>query len=138
MSADTGGTDEIRNAAASWTMAHDKLLLGHLNRFGDNMHKRTEEMKRKLSALRGDTKRAEDALGLLTNEFMVMANEVYVVRARAARVVSHIRCNLQCGVLGLWAFVPTMQLVLLSSAIHRGQSIRRRRSRHVQSYLHCG
>lgn len=76
MSADTGGTDEVREAAASWTMAHDKMLLGHLNRFGDSIDKRTEEMKRKLSALRGDTKRAEDALGLLTNEFMVLANEV--------------------------------------------------------------
>lgn len=79
MSTDTGGTestDEIREAAASWTMAHDKILLGQLNRFGDNIDRRTEEMKRKLSALRSDTKRAEDALGLLTNEFMVLANEV--------------------------------------------------------------
>ena len=74
--ADPGGTDEIRGAAASWTMAHDKMLLGHLSRFGDSLDRRTAEMKQKLSALRDDTKRAEDALGLLNNEFMVLANEV--------------------------------------------------------------
>ena len=73
---DAGGTYEIREAAASWTMAHDKMLLGHLNRFGDNIDRRTKETKRKLCELRSDTKRAEDALALLTNEFMVLANEV--------------------------------------------------------------
>ena len=76
MSGDTGDTDEVREAAASWTMASDMLLFRHLERLGDNIESRAEGVKRKLSALRSDTKKAEDALGLLTNEFMVLANEV--------------------------------------------------------------
>ena len=110
--ADPGGTDEIRGAAASWTMAHDKMLLGHLSRFGDSLDRRTAEMKQKLSALRDDTKRAEDALGLLNNEFMVLANEVR-------------RCAFNVCLCLVVGFKFTYKLKMFSPAIHRGQSLRR-------------
>ena len=110
--ADPGGTDEIRGAAASWTMAHDQMLLGHLSRFGDSLDRRTAEMKQKLSALRDDTKRAEDALGLLTNEFMVLANEVGSCAFNVCL----------CLVVG---FKSTYQFNMFFPAIHRGQSLRR-------------
>jgi WASH complex subunit FAM21 len=78
MAEEQSSTDEIRDSSTSWTLASDDMLLRHMTAFGERLSKRADEVQAKLSALRDDTKRAEDTLGLLTNEFLYLANEQFI------------------------------------------------------------